>query len=170
MKIEHLEERVSDYNDSISIVVKKKQLWDSTVKELIRSTLKKIVGLYNIGWRVQELNWMNANEAINITFDSFPPSLLDETNKCPSYQFIPGGALVFTLNYSGDVHIFISLPIVEVMSFNDSTIDLDFYSPEKISEKLIVEKVDEFLKEMIAWEVPSAENQRLGFKKSSDSS
>jgi len=170
MKIEHLEERVSDYNESITIVARKKQLWQSTVRDLIRSTLTKIAQTYDIGWRVQELNWMNANEAVNITFDSFPPSLLDETNQCPSYQFIPGGALVFTINYSGDVHIFISLPIVELMSFNDSTIDLDFHPPEKISEKLIIEKVDQFLKEMIAWEVPSSETQRLGFQKSTDKS
>ncbi len=167
MKIEHLEERVVDYNESIRIVVKKKQYWTNTAKELIRSTLTSIAETYNIGWRVQELNWMNANEAINIIFDSFPPSLLDKTNQCPSYQFVPGGALVFTQSYSGDIYIFISLPLSDVLSLSDNTIDLDFYSPEKITEKLIVEKVDQFLKEMIAWEVPSAEKQRLGFKNTS---
>jgi hypothetical protein len=164
MKIEHLQERITDYQDSIRVVAKKKLQWTKTTKALIINTLKKVAKQYDIGWRVQELSWMNVNEAINITFDSFPPALLEETNKCPSYQFIPGGALVFTQGYSGDVYVFISLPIIDSLPFADNTIDLNFYSPEKITEKLIVEKVDEFLKEMIAWEVPTVEKQRLGFK------
>jgi hypothetical protein len=39
-----------------------------------------------------------------------------------------------------------------------------FYNPSEISEKLIIEKVDEFLKEMVTWEVPSNRNQ-LGFNR-----
>ncbi len=167
MKIEHLEERVGDYTDSISTVVKKKRHWESTTKELILTTLNQIAESYDIGWRVQELSWMSSNEAVNITFDSFPLSSLKETNQCPSYQFVPGGALVFTLSYSGDVYIFISLPVVEALDFNDNTIDLNIYTPQDISEKIIVEKVDQFLKEMIAWEVPSPEKQRVGFKNNS---
>jgi len=164
MKIEHLAERVSDYNESIRTVAQKKLLWDTSIKDLIVSTLNTIASKYAIGWRVQELSWLNINEAVNLTFDSFPPSLLNETNQCPSFQFIPGGALVFTQAFSGDIYVFISLPIVDSLPFTDNSIDLNFYAPEKITEKLIVEKVDEFLKEMIAWEVPSVEKQKLGFK------
>jgi hypothetical protein len=39
---------------------------------------------------------------------------------------------------------------------------LGFYNPAEITEKLIIEKVDEFLKEMIKWEVPSYKTT-LGF-------
>lgn len=170
MKVEHLQERVHDYQDSILAVTKKKQKWTDSTKKLIQNTLQKVVKEYAIGWRVQELNWMNMNEAVNLTFESFPPALLEETNKCPSYPFIPGGALVFTQAYSGDIYIFITLPIVDELVAADNTIDLQFYPPEKITEKLVIEKVDEFLKEMITWEVPSLEKKRLGFVNSSANS
>ncbi|MFT7611268.1 MAG: hypothetical protein ACI9J3_000210 [Parvicellaceae bacterium] len=168
MKIEHLSERINDYKESIKTVANKKLIWSSTTKELIKVTLNKIEKKYDIGWRVQELNWMNINEAINITFQSFPPSLLKETNQCPTFQFIPGGALIFNQAYSGDIYVFILLPEVESSPLENNRIDLNYYSPQNITEKIIIEKIDEFLKEMIAWEVPSIEKQRMGFNSGSN--
>jgi len=163
MKLEHLEERVNDYKESIKTVVDKKTLWKTNTKQLIIDTLKNAAKHYSIGWRVQELNWIYNNEAVNITFDSFPSDLIDCTNKIPTYQFIQGGALVFTQSYSGDVYILILFPYVEQLQTGNNSIELGFYNPSEITEKLIVEKVDEFLKEMIKWEVPSYRNQ-LGFQ------
>lgn len=163
MKIQHLEERVNDYKESIKTVVDKKILWETKIKKLIIRTLNNISQQYAIGWKVQELNWINNNEAINITFDSFPSELMDCTNQIPSYQFIQGGTLVFAESYSGDVYIFVLFPKVE--QIEDSSIELGFYAPKEITEKLIVEKVDDFLKEMIKWEVPTYKTS-LGFHSS----
>ncbi|ARV07100.1 hypothetical protein BTO04_10555 [Polaribacter sp. SA4-10] len=163
MKIEHLEERVNDYKESIKTVVDKKTLWQSKSKKLIIRTLNKVAKSYNIGWRVQELNWIYNNEAINITFDSFPKDLIDCTNKIPTYQFIQGGALVFSQSYSGDVYVLALFPYVEQLQVENSSLDLGVYNPEEITEKLVIEKVDEFLKEMIKWEVPSYRT-KLGFQ------
>ena len=111
---------------------------------------------------MQQLHWINNNEAVNITFESFPTELINSTNKIPAYQFIPGAALVFSQSYNGDVFVFILFPIVENMPIENSTIDLGILSPKEITEKLIIEKVDEFLKEMIKWEVPAIKN-KLGY-------
>lgn len=162
MKIEHLEERINDYKISIESVVKKKILWKSKTKETILNTFNSIVGQYDIGWSVQQLNWMNTNEAVNITFDSFPPELIKKTNQIPSYQFIQGGALIFSQSYSGDVYVFILYPVAENMPLDDTSVDLGVYNPQEINEKLIVEKVDEFLKEITKWELPSLKN-KIGF-------
>ncbi len=164
MKIEHLEERINDYKESIKTVVDKKILWDTETRNLIINTLKETSKHYNIGWRVQELNWISNNEAVNIMFDSFPSELIDCTNKIPTYQFLQGGALVFTQSYSGDVYILILFPFVEQLQTENNSIELGFYNPTEITVKLIVEKVDEFLKEMIKWEVPLYRSQ-LGFQR-----
>ena len=162
MKIAHLEERVADYKSSIETVIEKKILWKSKTKDLLLKTLNKIVNQYNIGWRVQELSWINTNEAVNITLDSFPPELIKKTNKIPSYQFIKGGALVFSQSYSGNITIFTLFPYIENTPDISTDTDLEVYTPEAIDEKLIIEKVDEFLKEMIQWEVPAIKN-KVGF-------
>ena len=162
MKIEHLQERVNDYKVSIKTVVDKKTIWQTTTKALISKTLKAICKKYDIGWKVQELNWIGSNEAVNITFDSFPKDLIDCTNQIPTYQFIQGGALIFSQSYTGDVHTFILFPYVEQIPVDNNNIELETYNPKNITEKLIVEKVDDFLKEMIKWEVPNT-NTKIGF-------
>jgi len=162
MKIEHLEEHINDYKTSIEAVVEKKILWQTKTKTLIAKLLKRIAETYNLGWQVQELNWIGNNEAVNITFDSFPPDLIEKTNQIPSFQFIQGGALVFSQSYSGDIYVFILYPIVTEVAPDNSSMDLGVYNPKAINEKLVVEKVDEFLKEMIKWELPTFRS-KLGY-------
>jgi len=164
MKIEHLEKRTNDYKKSIKTVVEKKILWETKTRNLLLKTLKIIVKQYNIGWRVQELSWINTNEAVNITFDSFPADLIEKTNQIPTYQFIQGGALVFSQSYSGDVNIFILFPVTNFVNDAESDTDLAIYPPKDLTEKVIIEKVDEFLKKMIEWEVPAIKN-KMGYLK-----
>ncbi len=159
MKIEHLEERVSDYRNSIKTVVDKRLLWKTKTRDLLIKTLQTTVQQYDIGWKVQELSWIHNNEAVNITFDSFPSELIDCTNLIPAYQFLPGGALIFSQAYNGDIYVFMMFPEIENTSQENNVIELGQYTPESITEKLIVEKVDQFLKEMIKWEVPSLKSK-----------
>ena len=162
MKIEHLEERVADYNFSIEKVVEKKNLWTKTTKPLLIKTLNSIAIKYKIGWKVQELNWIHNNEAVNITFDSFPSDLIDCTNQIPTYQFIPGGALVFSQTYSGDVYIFVLFPEVIGATPENGVQEIGSVNPSDVTEKSIIENVDTFLKEMIQWELPN-KRSKLGY-------
>ncbi|PKV48350.1 hypothetical protein ATE84_0348 [Aquimarina sp. MAR_2010_214] len=159
MKIEHLEERINDYRNSIKTVVDKRMLWENETKPILLKTLNEVVKQYDIGWKVQELSWIHNNEAINITFDSFPKELIDCTNLIPAYQFLPGGALIFSQSYNGDIYVFLLFPEIENKPQENNMIELGVYTPESITEKFIVEKIDEFLKEIIKWEVPSLKNK-----------
>lgn len=163
MKIEHLQERIDDYCQSVEKVIDKKTLWQSTTKPLLLSVLNRITEKYRIGWKVQQLNWLTSNESINITFDAYPETLIQQNKVPASHEFITGCALIFSQAYNGEIHIFILFPIVDNLDVEESTLQLGIYNPQEITEKLIIEKVDEFLKEMINWEVPM-EKKRLGFK------
>jgi hypothetical protein len=94
--LEHLEERINKYKSSIKTLVNKRITWENKTKELIVSTFKKAETAYPVGWEVQELKWIHTNEAVNITFYSFPANLIGFTNKIPTYQFSQGGASVFS--------------------------------------------------------------------------
>ena len=160
--MEYLNDRINDYKNSIKTVVEKKIIWKNQVKALISKTLHSIVKKYDIGWCVQELTWIGTNDAVNITLNSFPPELIESTNQIPEYQFIQGSALVFYQSYNGNVHVNILFPLIEQIQIEESSVQLGIYNPQDITEKLIVEMVDEFLKEIIKWEVPS-EKRKLGF-------
>lgn len=94
-------------------MVEKRILWNAQIKPLITKVLKETEETFNIGWRVQDLNWLHTNEAVNITFDSFPPEMIEKTNLIPAFQFLKGGSLVFSQMYNGDVEIFIVFRIIE---------------------------------------------------------
>ena len=162
MRIEHLNDRVTDYMTSIETVVEKKTFWEEKTKPLLIDTLNEIVKTFNLGWKVQELDWIHNNDAINITFDSFPAELVDCTNKIPAFQFIPGAALVFSQSYNGQVFVFVLYPEIETVQVDTAMVKLGTFTPQEISKKLIVEKVDAFLKEMINWEVPSLK-KKVGY-------
>lgn len=165
MKVEHLEERIIDYKNSIETVVTKKTKWKEVTKPLLLNTLKEVAATYAIGWKVQELNWIHNNEAVNISFESFPEELMDCTNKIPSFQFIPGGALIFSQTYSGDIYIFVLYPEVEGMTVENNMVEFGVLNPSDITTKVIIEKVDDFLKEMIQWEVPN-KRTKVGYSHS----
>jgi len=115
-----------------------------------------------LGWNVQQLQWLQSSEAVNITFDSFPSELVDCTNLIPAFQFTAGGALVFSQSHNGDVFIFILYPENPQVPVEENLMELGNFVPQEVTEKLIVEKVDEFLKEIIKWEIPSLK-KKLGF-------
>jgi hypothetical protein len=56
MKIEHLEERITDYKKSVEAVIEKKIFWQEFTKPLLLKTLENVTSKYKIGWKVQELN------------------------------------------------------------------------------------------------------------------
>ncbi|WP_010520760.1 hypothetical protein [Aquimarina agarivorans] len=163
MKIEHLEERINDYRNSIKTVVEKKNLWNKSIKPLLLKILNSATKLYDVGWKVQELNWIHNNEAVNITFDSFPPELINSTNQIPTFQFYQGGALIFSQSYNGDVYVFIAFPILQNSAQQNEMKELGFFLPKEITEKFIIEKIDDFLKEMILWELPM-NNGKIGYQ------
>ncbi|GER60036.1 hypothetical protein [Patiriisocius marinus] len=165
MNIEYLQERVEDYKTSIETVVAKKTKWNEFSKPLLLKTLKAIVTKYTIGWKVQELNWIHNNEAVNISFETFPKDLMDCTNKIPTFQFIPGGALIFSQTYSGDIYIFVMFPEVDGIPADNNTVEFGLINPSEVTEKVIIEKVEEFLKEMIQWEVPN-KRTKVGYSTS----
>ncbi len=167
MKIEHLEERILEYKNSLKKIVEKRILWKTITKDFIISVLKQAEVNFDIGWQVQELNWIHSNEAVNITFDSFPPDLIELTNQLPTFQFLQGASLVFSQLHNGDVNVLILYPVSEnTMPLESDSDDLGIYNPTEITESFIVEKIDTFLKKIIKRDIPLL-NKTVGFTKES---
>lgn len=162
MTIDHLEERIKDYTLSLEKVLQKKREWESSARPCILRTLEEIRDKFPIGWTVQQFNWMWYNEAVNITFKTLPEGLEHLAKGSGDGELIKGGALVFSQLHNGDVSVMVLFPFIDTVSADSGTLDLGTYRPEEISEKLVIEKVDEFLKEMIRWEVPTPRD-KIGF-------
>ena len=106
---------VNDYANSLEKVLGKRKQWKEFAFPLLIKTLHDIRKKHEIGWQVQELNWLMNNKAVNISFETFPKSLIDKWPESIDFEFIKGAALVFSQKYNGNVAVFIIYPEVAVI-------------------------------------------------------
>lgn len=152
MKDKTLNKSVNDYVNSLEKVFEKRKQWKEFAFPLLIKILHEIRENHEIGWQVQELNWLMNNKAVNISFVTFPKSLIDKWNGAVDIDFIKGAALVFSQKYNGDVSVFIIYPDVAESAIESNIKDIGIYNPNEFNENFIMNKVTLFLEEIIVWE------------------
>jgi hypothetical protein len=157
-----LNKSVDDYLNSLEKVIQKRKLWKAVTCPLILRTLKEIQENYNIGWCIQELDWLLTNKAVNLTFETFPPVLSEKLTDLNDFEFLKGAALVFSQKYNGDIYVFILYPDLAESNAETDLKELGTYDPDRINEDFVMEKVIDFLEEIIVWE-GSVIKRKVGF-------
>ena len=157
-----LNKSVSDYVNSLEKVVEKRKQWREFTLPLLLKTLNEIQANFDIGWTVQQLDWLMNNSAINITFNTFPSSLIDNLNGSTDFEFIKGAALVFSQKYNGDISVFIIYP-ADLQPITEGDInEIGRFNPNEINENFITNKVAYFLDKIIIQE-ESVLRRKVGF-------
>ena len=162
MKTPPLEKAVKSYLDSLEKVLEKRRLWNDATRPLLLETLREIEQSYKLGWKVQELNWLWNNKAVNLMFDSVPAALADRVDYIHDFEFIRGTALVFSQKYDGDISVMILYPEVSAAGSENEFKELGTFHPNMIDSNFIEEKVSAFLEEIMVWE-DNAFQHRVGF-------
>jgi hypothetical protein len=162
MKSKPLEKSVADYVSSLEKVLEKRRTWNEHTRPLLREALGRICTRYEIGWKVQELDWLWNNKAINLMFDSVPKALEGPAGGMKDFDFVKGTALVFSQKYNGDISILILYPEVGDASSESDFKELGSFRPDSFSESFVEEKVSDFLEEIMVWE-ENIMRHRVGF-------
>ena len=152
MKSKPLEKSVAEYLDSLEKLLEKRKLWNEQTRQMLKKSLEKISGQHEIGWKVQELDWLWNNKAVNLMFESVPKELAEKAGGILNFEFVKGAALVFSQKYNGDISILILYPEVGGVGADKDFKDLGAYHPHAIDIALIEKKVSEFLEEIMVWE------------------
>jgi hypothetical protein len=162
METNILNKSVSDYVNSLEKVFEKRKQWRELTLPLLLKTLNDIQVNFNIGWQVQQLDWLMNNSAINITFNTFPTSLIEKLNGADDFEFIKGAALVFSQKYNGDISVFIIYPAdLEPITEGDIN-EIGSFNPNEINENFITNKVAYFLDKIIIQE-ENVLRRKVGF-------
>lgn len=157
-----LKKSVSDYVNSLEKVLEKRKQWRDFTLPLLLKTLNEIQVNFDIGWKVQQLDWLMNNSAINITFNTFPASLIDKLNVSDEFEFIKGAALVFSQKYNGDIAVFIVYP-ADLEPITEGEInEIGSFNPNEINENFITNKVAHFLDKIIIQE-ENVLRRKVGF-------
>jgi len=157
-----LKKSVSDYVNSLEKVLEKRKQWRDFTLPLLLKTLNEIQADFDIGWTVQQLDWLMNNSAINITFNTFPSSMIEKMNGATDFEFIKGAALVFSQKYNGDIAVFIVYPAdLEPITEGDIN-EIGSFNPNEINENFITNKVAHFLDKIIIQE-ENVLRRKVGF-------
>ena len=162
MKTPPLEKAVKAYLDSLEKVLEKRKLWNEATRPMLLSTLTGIEQKFSLGWKVQELNWLWNNKAVNLMFDSVPAALSDKADFIHDFEFIRGTALVFSQKYNGDINVMILYPEVSVAGSENEFKELGNFHPKMIDPPFVEQMVSAFLEEILVWE-DNAFQHRVGF-------
>lgn len=152
MKNQNLEKAVNKYVNSLNRVIEKRKLWEETVRPAIQKTLNGIKDKFDLGWQIQELDWVLSNKSINLSFNAFPSSIVDRANCILNYEFVKGAALVFSQKYNGNIYVFILYPTLTEITNESDMKELGTYDPKDVDKGFITERVIDFLEEMTIWE------------------
>lgn len=162
MKSKTLEKSVSDYVNSLEKVLKKRKMWNEQTKPLLKEVLDDICSRYEIGWKVQELDWLWNNKAVNLMLESIPKAVAVKAGGVKDFEFVKGTALVFSQKYNGDISVLILYPEVGDGSSDSDFKELGAYPPRLINAAFVEEKVSDFLEEIMVWE-ENIIRHRVGF-------
>ena len=100
MKQKVLDKSVNEYVQSLEKVLEKRKLWKEFSLPSLLNTLKGICESHDIGWTVQELNWLWNNKAVNLSIDRLPSSMAEKWDIHSDFEFVRGAALVFSQKYN----------------------------------------------------------------------
>ena len=157
-----LKKSVNDYVNSLEKVLEKRKQWRQYALPLLLKTLNEIQVSFDIGWKVQQLDWLMNNSAINITFNTFPTSLAKKLDESADFEFLKGAALVFSQKYNGDISVFIIYPAdLDIVAEEDIN-EIGSFNPNEINENFITNKVAHFLDKIIIQE-ENVLKRKVGF-------
>jgi len=162
MKQKVLDKSINEYVQSLEKVLEKRKLWKEFSLPSLLKTLQGICESHDIGWTVQELNWLWNNKAVNLSIERLPSSMAEKWDIRSDFEFVRGAALVFSQKYNGDVAVFIIYPEVAEPEAENETKELGSYHPGELNSEFITEKVCDFLEAVILWE-GNILKQRVGF-------
>lgn len=162
MENKALTKSVNDYVHFLEKVLEKRRQWKEITLPLLLKTLNEIRDSHEIGWKIQQLDWLYNSNAVNITFDNFPKSLIERGYRSADFEFIKGSSLVFSQKYNGDIAVFILYSEVTEPVSDNNINETKTYSPFEFNENFIINKVTHFLEKIIIKEENFAK-RKVGF-------
>ena len=150
--------KVEKFNSAVARIDKKRKLWQDETKPLLVKVLGEITDGVSLELLVQVVDSKVNHESVNIQFKSKPSGISEKTEKLVKAYIKWGGVLAFSQAYNGEIHIVIFYPYVDEIVIQHKHTLLIRIEPDKISEEFIYARVNDFLTEMLNWEIVTSGN------------
>ncbi len=154
MDLGSLTVKVDRYNQILGNTTSYRQDWHDHLKQLIISTLEKIIRETSLNASLDIQDEIENLEVIALTLGSDNSGIAERIpNSNSKRPFIKSnGSLIYQQLFNGKVMIMISYPFIEGYGQPKPPRMVEILRPEEIKDAYIVRHVEEFLKDVIEWE------------------
>lgn len=153
---------IKELDETYKQTIERRELWTNDRKNFLIEELNKIVKEVKYDWFVSTNENKFNHEAVYLKFGNRPSGIVEKENN--SHLTYYGGCLFFSQSANGKVVIWLKLPHIENILYNDNpTKILATLEPSKLDVNTLNSYVESFLTEMIKAE--RRERETIGFKK-----
>ena len=150
-KFKKLEPLVHTFQEEIEAVETRRLLWTERTLPLIRETFTEFIKHFKLDATISEDNQIAHHGSLFLSFEERPSGMVVRKNNQTLIRH--GGGLLFTQEANGKVATFIIEPFIEGMKGKKGAHkQLETHKPEQISEKLNIDYLQKFYRELLEWE------------------
>lgn len=166
MNISNVQNKVNQYHKILENTLQYRKEWHNRLKEMIINQLNSIVDATGLKAKVEEKTELLHLEAVGLSLGHVESGISEKVGDTKRELIKSNGTLVYQQLFNGKVMVTIAYPFIEGLGQPKQPKNLEILRPAELKEAFIIRHVEEFLKEVIAWEdfdddVPQ---QTIGFQ------
>jgi len=172
-ELRNLHTKIDNYQKILANTVSYRQVWKTELKESIKQRLGVILDCCGLKAEIIEKDEVDNLEAVILSLGrerSGIAEIIAEDTRRPLIK--TNGALIYQQLFNGKIQVMIVFPAIEGYGDQLPPKMIGIYRPEELKEPFIIRHMEEFFKEIIAWEDfdddKPAQNQRIGFNMNYD--
>jgi hypothetical protein len=169
MEIGTLQVKVDKYKSIIDNTIRYRKEWEEDTKQLIITTLEKLVAQTGLDAIIKREEKLNNLETIIFTLGKGESGISEkfEEEKISRALLKEKGVLVFQQLFNGKIIVWVGYPVIEGLNQPSQPKNLEIVRPKELKEGFILRYVETFLQEIIQWEDYDDDNpnhSRIGFQ------
>ena len=166
MSYANLKGKVIKYHGILQNTKNYREAWNKEIKTMIQEQLQAIMEETGLEASVETKDDLQNLEAIGLDLGQDISGITEQVGAAERNFIKSKGTLIYQQLFNGKIMITISYPFIEGLGQPKQPKMIEILRPEELEPPFILRHVEEFLKEIIAWEDydDDAPGQPIGFQ------
>ncbi len=161
--LNNLKRKVNEYKVVLNNTISYRAAWKNELKDRIIKQLKDISAEIELPAEVETKDDVENMQAIILSLGQAKSGIYHKVNDDVQRHLIKNnGALIYQQLFNGKIMVLITHPVVEGVTQEGPPKTVAIYRPEEIKPPFIIRHLEDFMKEMTAWEDYDDDDKGLG--------
>jgi len=149
----NLKRKVREYQEILENTITYRKAWKTGLKEVIKSELQRMLDETALEGTIEEKDNVENLEALVLSLGEEKSGIYEKVNKEVNRPLIKhNGSLVYQQLFNGKVMAMITYPVIEGYGQPRPPKTIAIYRPEEVKPPFLIRHMEEFMREVTAWE------------------